>query len=689
MKRRFLPLGCSLSGIIFCLTSIQGLGASESVIISEKVVGRTPSIIGINTGEMPRESAFPEWVRALGVNGARLRLGVKPGELKGPSIASEVDMTLLMKKLRDNAEAETPKLWKHPESTAGESLDALRHDEIELLATITCPFSFKLLGPEGQTDWSAAWKFWSAYYAQAYQLARGHDVCRFQLFNEPDHAASMKLSQAEYSVRLRIGSDAIQAALEDVSKVTGKKLDPLISAPCTASIKAFESRGKRDTRDPQIGWGRLSMRDRHIRLDGKTDPAYSQFQQYAYQQYSVRPANFLTQLTELRNQVTEANGGSPFPIIMSEYNVHTAKDFSKLPTTLDSPKEFSALGSMATVIAGSGLDEVYFFRLTLSVNPENNQVKKNGIHHVNESGPIPEITGTTRAAEVIRLSASALTGSRALLATRATDEIGSAATLKKGVLQVLLARTNSVAQSAVELKLPPMKGGHLLTYQSVTEETFGTTAILQAEADGGSVTVPLPSESVGLLSARPVASTLPHVFGTIGSCSTSEGKLVTGGKERSLTLLSFPPIDGSKKEAIFLRLKSRSRNPNPVPIHLYLTKKAFLPGERQAGLPPFSRKAPPSEGQSGLTVEGLGRGLDLVGGFTVNPDESDTLVEVTRSLNRMGAENQCSFILSRDFRQQGEKIEDQPLEWLSAEIIVFDRRALAESLQKKQSSIPL
>jgi hypothetical protein len=104
-----------------------------------------------------------------------------------------------------------------------------------------------------------------------------------------------------------------------------------------------------------------------------------------------------------------------------------------------------------------------------------------------------------------------------------------------------------------------------------------------------------------------------------------------------------------------------------------MTEKTFLPGERQAVLLPFSRKPLPPEGQSGLTVEGLGRGLDLIGGFTVNPDESDTLVEVTRSLNRMGAKKQYSLILSRDFRQQGEKIEDQPLEWLSAEIIVFDR----------------
>jgi len=675
VKRRFLPLGCSLPGIVFFLTSIQGLGASDSVIVSEKVVGRTPSIIGINTGEMPRGSAFPQWVRALGVNGARLRLAVRPEETSTPFISSEKEMMLLIGKLRENAEAETPKLWKHPESTAVESLDALRNDGIELLATITCPFSFKLLGPEGQTDWLAAWKFWSAYYAQAYQLARQHQVCRYQLFNEPDHTASMKLTQAEYSVRLRVGSDAIQAALADVSKVAGRKFDPLISAPCTASIKAFESRGSSDTRDSQIGWGRLSMRDRHIRLDGKTEPFYSQFQQYAYQQYSINPTNFLTQLTELRNQVTEANGGRSFPIIMSEYNVHTAKDFSKLPTTLDSPKEFSALGSMATVIAGSGLDEVYFFRLTLSVNPQNNQVKKNGIHHVNESGPIPEITGTTRAAEVIRLAVSALAGGRDLLATKQSGEIRVASTLKEGVFQVLLARTNSVVQSEVEVTLPPMKarGDRLLTYQSVTEEAFGTTQILKMHGDETAIKVCLPSQSVGLLSSRPVVSMSPQVIGTIGSCSTSEGKLVTGGKERSLTLLSFPPIDGSKKQAIFLRLKSRSRNSNPIPIHLYMTEKTFLPGECHAGFPPFARKTLPPDGQSGLTVEGLGQSLDLVGGFTVNPGESETLVEMTHSIKRLGAKKQGSLILSRDLRQQAEKIEDQPLEWLSAEILGYHR----------------
>ena len=55
----------------------------------------------------------------------------------------------------------------------------------------------------------------------------------------------------------------------------------------------------------------------------------------------------------------------------------------------------------------------------------------------------------------------------------------------------------------------------------------------------------------------------------------------------------------------------------------------------------------------------------------MNSGESDTLIEVTRSIKRLGAEKKYSLILSRDFRQQGEKIEDEALEWLSAEIIVY------------------
>ncbi|NCY22876.1 hypothetical protein EBX31_13100, partial [bacterium] len=211
---------------------------------------------------MPQGSAFPEWVRALGVNGARLRLNVDPERSEDSKISSAADLAHKAKELRAQAENKTPLLWRYTSKMSAKSLGSLRESKIELLATITCPYTFRLLKSDGKTNWSNAWNFWEAYYSQAYQLAAQHQVRRYQLFNEPNHKESAKLTQEEYAVRMVIGTDAIQAALSDAAKATKTDLPPLISAPCTAGISNFKKSGKPDERDSTIGWGELSMRDR-------------------------------------------------------------------------------------------------------------------------------------------------------------------------------------------------------------------------------------------------------------------------------------------------------------------------------------------------------------------------------------------------------------------------------------------
>ena len=447
------------------------LGYATEVRVTDQVVGKTPVILGINTGDMPQGSAFPEWIRALGVNGARLRLNIAPESAENPKIASAADLTRKAKELRSQAEKKTPLLWQYPSKMSTESLHALREAKIEILATITCSYAFKLLQSDGKTNWSNAWSFWEAYYAEAYQLASQHQVQRYQIFNEPNHKESAKLTQEEYSARMAIGTDAIQAAISDAAQTTKTALTPLISAPCTAGISNFKKSGKPEERDSTIGWGELSMRDRHHRIDGKEDPAYDQFQQYAVQHYSTNPDSTLEKLHELAKEVRGANRNTDFPMIMSEYNIHTARDFAKKETTMDSAEEFSDVGSMAVAIAESGLQELYFFRLTLSQNLDDGQVKKNGVHYVNEDKLVPEITGTTRAAEVIRLACSTLTGGRERLATKTTDQIRATATRQKDEVRVLLARTNETSQPQVQISLPTGVSGSLVTWETVTKDS--------------------------------------------------------------------------------------------------------------------------------------------------------------------------------------------------------------------------
>jgi hypothetical protein len=644
------------------------LGYATEVRVTDQVVGKTPAILGINTGDMPQGSAFPEWIRALGVNGARLRLNIAPESAGNPKIASAADLARKAKELRAQAEKKTPLLWQYPSKMSTESLHALREAKIELLATITCPYAFKLLQADGKTNWSNAWSFWEAYYAEAYQLASQHQVQRYQLFNEPNHKESAKLTQEEYSARMVIGTDAIQAALSDAAKTTKTDLSPLISAPCTAGISNFKKSGKPEERDSKIGWGELSMRDRHRRIDGKEDSAYEQFQQYAVQHYSTNPDSTLEKLRELQTEVRTANRSKDLPLIMSEYNIHTARDFAKKDTTMDSPEEFSDLGSMAVAIAESALEELYFFRLTLSQNLDDGQVKKNGVHHVNEDKLVPEITGTTRAAEVIRLACSALIGGRERLATQSADQLRVTATRQKDEVRVLLARTNQTSQPQVQISLPTGVSGSLVTWETVSKDSFGNSQILSPNSSGRGWQVDLPSLSVGLLTLRSFSGVKPETLPSAAASSTSGSVLQSGGIDLAQTLFTFGISQSRKPATRFLHLKGKYSGAVPIPLHLYALRKAETSGDSFS----FRKKEMPKVEASGLTVSGLGTDLNWIGGFTYSPQQAEAWIDITSAFERR-TDGALQVVIARDIRNKGDQISPEAVEWSSAEIVAYPR----------------
>ena len=650
------------------LTLLISLGHAAEVRVTDQVVGKTPAILGINTGDMPQGSAFPEWIRALGVNGARLRLNVAPESNASSKISSSGDLVRKSKELRAQAENKTPLLWQYPSKISTESLHALREAKIELLATITCPYAFKLLQADGKTNWSNALSFWEAYYAEAYQLASQHQVRRYQLFNEPNHKESANLTQEEYSARMVIGTDAIQAALSDAAQTTKTDLSPLISAPCTAGISNFKKSGKPEERDSKIGWGELSMRDRHRRIDGKEDSAYEQFQQYAVQHYSTNPDSTLERLRELQTEVRTANRSKDFPMIMSEYNIHTARDFAKKDTTMDSPEEFSDLGSMAVGIAESALEELYFFRLTLSQNLDDGQVKKNGVHHVNEDRLVPEITGTARAAEVIRLACATLTGGRERLATKATDQLRVTATRQKDEVRVLLARTNETSQPQVQISLPTGVSGSLVTWETVSKDSFGNSQILSPNSSGRGWQVDLPSLSVGLLTLRSFSGVKPETLPSTSAISTKGSTLQSGGNDLAQTLFTFEISQSKKPATRFLHLKGKYSGGEPIPLHLYALRKEMGAGESF----PFRLKEMPKAANPGLTVSGLGTDLDWVGGFTFSSNQEEAWIEITSALERR-AGGAIRLLIARDIRNQGDSITSTAVEWSTAEIVSYPR----------------
>ena len=97
---------------LFLFSFLFSWSQAAEVRVTDQVEGKTPAILGINTGEMSQGSNFPEWIRALGVNGARLRLNVAPEEAKPSNISSASDLERKAQALRSHAEKETPLLWR-------------------------------------------------------------------------------------------------------------------------------------------------------------------------------------------------------------------------------------------------------------------------------------------------------------------------------------------------------------------------------------------------------------------------------------------------------------------------------------------------------------------------------------------------------------------------------------------------
>jgi hypothetical protein len=410
------------------------------------------------------------------------------------------------------------------------------------------------------------------------------------------------------------------------------------------------------------------MRDRHRRIDGKEDSAYDQFQQYAIQHYSTNPESTLEKLRELEDEVRTANRGKDLPLIMSEYNIHTARDFAKKETTMDSPEEFSDLGSMAVTIAESSLEELYFFRLTLSQNLDDGQVKKNGVHHVNEDLIVPEITGTTRAAEVIRLACSTLTGGRERLATQAADQLRVTATRKKDEFRVLLARTNQTSQPQVQIMLPTGVSGYLATWETVSSDTFGNCQILSSNPSGKGWQVNLPSQSVGLLTLRSFSGIKPETLPSTSATSTSGSILQSGGIDLAQTLFIFGTTQSKKPATRFLHLKGKYSGTQPIPLHLYAMRKPASSGDSFT----FRKKGMPRAGAPGLSISGLGSDLDWLGGFTFSTTQSEAWIDITSALERRGADD-IQVVIARDIRNKGDQISPEAVQWNSAEILSYPR----------------
>jgi hypothetical protein len=379
--------------------------ATAHMTMKSQTVGSTPWVLGYGLGYYAPDSNTSDWLRYSGVSGIRLFASASSIEWtddisgRGDGVSTQAAFVDRKAALRADPLNTAYINWPYFEDryenrdlghlTINHTFTEVRALGIDILMqSTTSETRFRI---DDADDWAGKWEAWQFWYAHAFYLARNFDVHRFQMYNEPNHS-SKSITRTEWLRLLHLASDAAQAAVADVNRMFGKNLAPLIYAPVNSGgSSAYDS------------WGRDAIDDRHVNVFGQTDPGFNLLHRYTYHQYDSTPSGFYSALQTVRGDLsTDMAPEAPLPVVLSEFNVHTASTYASLPETADTRSKALRFGHILVNLMKGFARELYAFKFSQTDNGAGG-VKENGLHWVEINEAPYQIGGVTRSGEAYRL----------------------------------------------------------------------------------------------------------------------------------------------------------------------------------------------------------------------------------------------------------------------------------------------
>jgi Bacterial TSP3 repeat len=549
--------------------------SSATLTIQTNPSGTTPDLLSYNTGHFYPGSNTREWWHYSGVTGARVF--VAPSEIeatddiggRGDGVLTQTDFLNRKAALRAsplntnyiNWSYFTNRYESHTLVGANKirvnyAFSQLRQLNIEITVNITASQSFLTI--TNSNDWAGKWELWQHYYAQGFYLAREFDVKRYQMYNEPDHPNANGLTQADFLQRLQLASDAIQSAIADVNAMYGKSLTPIIMAPVTAG-------------STYVGWGDLVVTNRHKNFLGQTDANFWLINKFDYHQYNATAAGFGSTATSLRNSINTAMAGeTPFPLTISEFNVHTVATFDGMPETLDSPSKYLRFGAIVVNLVKNSQRELYAFKFSQTDGDvgDNYPIRKNGMHYVDNDNPPFNIGGITKAGEVWRLFNKGFAPGRQQKSFVAGSgmsnlEIRASYDAVTGRYYVFSANDSSTSTPlTIDVSALNIQDNNRVIIEEVSESAYGSVTHYTRVLSGQVTTFTQPASSVWLVTipTKPqqfVSPTVPTIVVSPSDDATVKdggNKLVNYGTQTSL-IVRNDPADAANRSAAFIKFR--------------------------------------------------------------------------------------------------------------------------------------
>jgi hypothetical protein len=530
-----------------------------NVTPSVTLAGKTPEIVGYNSGHFMPGSNTADWWRYSGVNGARVWPTPTVVEASddlapwGDGVSSQAAFEARRTALRANPNSTAYINWPYLEGryqnnpTSGSNIINLKyafgqlHDlGIDPVVEINYTNGSFPWDPAGTTaGWADRWEQWQHFYAQAFYLSKNFDVHRFQMYNEPN---GDDIPTAEWLERLRFSSDAVQAAVADVNALYGKSLDAQMQAPVTA--------GNPLTHYPT--WGQPAMNLLHTPLFSTTpDPNFNLIDTYAYQRYDLSGDSFGTELGSVKNTVNADAGSTPMRFALTEFNVHTAGNFDNMTETLDTPSKFSRFGSILAQLANNKPNELYVFKFSQGPGTDPGTVKKNGTHFVDNNSSPYNIGGVTAGGEVVRLFARGFAGANDLFNVPATSGTGAsdlrmaaARNVDQNNFYLFSANEGTSARSlSINASSWGIAAGSRIIVEEVSADRHGEVSqILTMPADG-MLNLTQPAQSVLLFSIPKTAPTYVRTLPATDDAMVKAGNNASSNFGTSPNLFAKNSVD--------------------------------------------------------------------------------------------------------------------------------------------------
>ena len=561
-------------------TSTLNLVSTDSITVTTTSEGTTPSLLGYNLGHFMTSGDAADWFRYSGAKGARvfisasdLQGSTSPGRSKVSNLAT-FSSTVTAARGAGTGSSTYIK-WSdysyNYNSTAGSNdinyayaFSALAGMGVDILANITCsPGTFPLTSA---TDYAGWWEIYQHYYAQAYLLSRDYGIRRFAMFNEPNNWSG--LTESDWLLRLRICSEAIQAGVADMNAANGKSIIPLIYAPNTASGESKYNTGT-DT------WGHDAVANRHLKLDGTTSSSWLLMNFYNYQKYSMYTndtgslTGYIEDFDALAGYIaTDMSGETPFPMVLSEFNVRTGSNYDGTSNNQDSPDDYSALGANFIALTRRSVNQLFLFKFGQTEDTTSPYgLAKNGTHYVDNINSACNYGGSTKAAEVYRLFNKAAQGGRTRFIANASDGANKSASSGGSGLWRLVTQDPVTGNYYVYLANKKSSGitfslnvaawsiadGTPVVVEEVSSTCSGGVSQIVNVKSGQAYLGTIPAQSVWLVTIPNQAAVLTSTTATedtqVGDGSNSGN---TGGALTSMQARADGTVDGRK--AVFIKI---------------------------------------------------------------------------------------------------------------------------------------